>query len=63
MLRELKKSGIEVGIFNPKGFNMFKSLTNYRSHKKAVIIDNHTTFYGGSNIGDEYLGMDQKSFN
>jgi cardiolipin synthase len=40
---------------------MFKGLTNFRSHKKAIIVDNHTAIYGGSNFGDEYLGLNQKS--
>lgn len=57
MLRELKKNNIEIATFNPKGINMFKGLTNYRSHKKAIIIDNHIALYGSYNFGDEYLNM------
>jgi len=60
-LNELKANGIEVGIFNPKGFNMFKGATNFRSHRKAIIIDNEKVLYGGSNIGDEYLAIDKKT--
>jgi cardiolipin synthase len=62
MLKELKKNGIEVAIFNPKGFNMFKGLTNYRSHKKAIIVDNDKLIYGGSNFGDEYLDINSDCY-
>jgi cardiolipin synthase len=41
---------------------MFKSATNYRLHRKAIIIDNKCAFYGGSNIGDEYLSIDPKKY-
>lgn len=57
-IKELKRHGVEVGIFNPPGFNIFKGSTNYRLHRKALIIDNRYALYGGSNLGDEYLSMD-----
>jgi cardiolipin synthase len=57
-IKELKQNGVEVGIFNPPGFNVFKGATNYRLHRKALIVDNKYALYGGSNIGDEYLSMD-----
>jgi cardiolipin synthase len=53
---------VEVGVFNPPGINIFKSATNYRLHRKAIIIDNKYAFYGGSNIGDEYLSIDPKKY-
>jgi cardiolipin synthase len=62
MINELKKNGIEIAIFNPKGINMFKGLTNFRSHRKAIIVDNEIAIYGGSNFGDEYLNMSKKTF-
>jgi cardiolipin synthase len=36
---------------------VFKGSTNYRLHRKALIVDNKYALYGGSNIGDEYLSM------
>lgn len=57
LIRLMQKSNIKVAIFNPKGINMYKGLTNYRSHQKCLIIDNHTVITGGSNIGDEYIGI------
>lgn len=55
ILKQFKKNNIEVAIFNPKGINMFKNVTNYRSHRRVIIIDNKVALYGGNNIGDEYL--------
>ncbi len=60
IIKQLKKSGVHVAIFNPKGLNMFKSLTNYRSHQKAIIIDNNECLYGGSNLSDEYLSISKR---
>jgi cardiolipin synthase len=59
-MKELKKAGIEIGVFNPPGLNIFKGATNYRLHRKVLIIDNKYAIYGGSNVGDEYLSIELK---
>ena len=56
-MRKLKKLGAEIAIFNPKGINMFKGATNFRSHKKLIIVDNKIGIYGSSNIADDYLSI------
>ena len=33
---------------------------NFRNHRKIVVIDNKIGFVGGFNVGDEYLGKDDK---
>ncbi len=33
---------------------------NNRNHRKIAIIDGHTAFIGGFNVGDEYLGLSRK---
>ncbi|WP_094699927.1 cardiolipin synthase [Brevibacillus laterosporus] len=33
---------------------------NYRNHRKIVVIDNDIGFFGGCNIGKEYVGEDPK---
>lgn len=33
---------------------------NYRNHRKIAVIDGKFAYVGGFNIGDEYLGLDQK---
>ena len=29
---------------------------NFRNHRKIVVVDGHTAWIGGHNVGDEYLG-------
>ncbi|MDN7246919.1 cardiolipin synthase [Planococcus shenhongbingii] len=33
---------------------------NYRNHRKIAILDGKVGFIGGFNVGDEYLGRDEK---
>jgi cardiolipin synthase len=56
----MKKNNIEVAQFNPSGINMFKGSTNYRSHKKTLIVDNTTALYTSANISDEYIALSTK---
>ncbi|MDR2461970.1 MAG: phospholipase D-like domain-containing protein [Mycoplasmataceae bacterium] len=59
-LTVMKKNNIEVAQFNPSGINMFKGSTNYRSHKKTLIVDNTTALYTSANISDEYIALSTK---
>lgn len=61
-IQKLKNAGIEIEVFNPKTFNLYTSNTNFRSHRKGIIIDNRKCLTGGSNIGDEYLNL-RKNYN
>ncbi|MDF1764399.1 MAG: cardiolipin synthase [Oleibacter sp.] len=58
-LKPLRKAGVEVTQFNPLRFRNRANL-NFRNHRKLVIIDGHTTFVGGHNVGNEYLGLEPK---
>ncbi|MFW7381611.1 MAG: cardiolipin synthase [Oligoflexus sp.] len=54
-LRDLKKAGVHVARFLP--FHVrFNLQINYRNHRKLVVVDGHTAFVGGMNVGTEYLG-------
>lgn len=59
IVKSMVKAGINVGIFNPPGLNIYKSTTNYRSHTKALIIDNKKALFGGSNYADECIKMNK----
>ncbi len=61
LLNDLKSKGAHVAVFNPKGFTLFKSKTNFRCHRKVLIVDNERAIYGGSNMSDEYLGMSRRN--
>jgi cardiolipin synthase len=54
VLGEMKKAGISLGEFSPIRFN--KLQVNFRNHRKLLVIDGNLGFFGGMNIGDDYLG-------
>ncbi len=57
---EMRAAGIQVAPFlttKGKG-NRFQ--LNFRNHRKIVVVDGHTAFVGGHNVGDEYLGLSKK---
>jgi cardiolipin synthase len=56
-LAELRQHGIEeTGFKTTKGRgNRFQ--INFRNHRKLVVVDGHTAFVGGLNVGDDYLGL------
>ena len=54
---ELIEAKIRVASFQTNlGMNPLRM--NFRNHRKIVMIDGHTAFIGGHNIGREYLGRD-----
>lgn len=56
MIKELKRSKIEVQVFFPSYFPFINLRANYRTHRKICIIDSQIGYLGGFNIGDEYIG-------
>ena len=56
-LQPLQRSGVETAAFRGSsrgGGHPFR--VNFRNHRKIVVIDGHTAFVGGHNVGDEYVG-------
>ena len=56
LLRRLKNAGGEGMVFMPllpfsKAFS-----PNMRNHRKIIVVDGHTGFLGGLNVGEEYVG-------
>lgn len=52
--KKLRKMGIKCYVYNP--FRpMISTIQNNRDHRKILIVDGHTAFNGGINIGDEYI--------
>lgn len=56
----LRRAGGEALIFFPSLFRRINIKLNYRNHRKLVIIDNKIGYVGGFNVGDEYLGLDNR---
>ncbi|WP_413377838.1 cardiolipin synthase [Alkalihalobacillus sp. 1P02AB] len=58
--RKLKKAGVKLHLTPPLTFPYFFFKLNQRNHRKIVICDSNIAYFGGYNIGDEYLGRDPK---
>lgn len=59
-LRELREAGVECRSFGANRTWVSRLQYNFRNHRKIVIADGKVGFIGGINVGDEYLGRDQK---
>jgi len=53
-ITELKREGIRCAAFH-RFIPVLSAMQNHRDHRKICVIDGHTAFTGGINIGDEYI--------
>ena len=53
-IAKLRTSGAEVAEFLPVKFGL-GSKTNYRNHRKILVVDGSIGFVGGINLDDRYL--------
>ncbi|KZZ82623.1 cardiolipin synthase [Bacillus sp. SJS] len=60
MIRELEKSGAQYANSRPLSYQHFFYRLNHRNHRKIAVIDGRLSYIGGFNIGEEYLGNDQR---
>ena len=54
---ELRAAGGQVILFFPLFLPYLNPRSNYRNHRKIVVIDGKIGYTGGFNVGDEYLGL------
>jgi cardiolipin synthase len=59
-LKQLKDAGVQCHSFGINRFWWSRFQLNFRNHRKVVVSDGKIAFIGGLNVGDEYLGRDQK---
>ncbi len=59
-LKKLRRAGVECFSFGTNRTWISRLQLNFRNHRKMVVIDGVVGFIGGINVGDEYLGRDQK---
>jgi len=59
-LRELTAAGIECRSFGINRFWWSRLQLNFRNHRKIVVSDGKVALLGGLNVGDEYLGRNQR---
>jgi cardiolipin synthase len=58
---ELINSGVEAYPFYKILFIALSNRTNYRNHRKIIVIDGCTGFVGGINVSDRYInGIDKE---
>ena len=60
VLKQLRAVGGKTGEFFPSWLKFININMNFRNHRKIVVIDNKVGFVGGFNVGDEYLGKNEK---
>jgi len=54
-IRELRDAGVEAFSFHSRKGPRNRFQINMRNHRKVVVVDGHTAWVGGHNVGDEYL--------
>jgi cardiolipin synthase len=59
-LRELREAGVECHSFGINRYWWSRLQLNFRNHRKIVISDGELAFIGGLNVGDEYMGRNQR---
>lgn len=59
-IRRLEAAGVQIDAFFPPLIPKINFKLNFRNHRKLAIIDGKIGYIGGFNIGDEYLGKDQR---
>ncbi len=59
-LRDLREAGVRCDSFGANRYWWSRLQVNFRNHRKIVVCDGETAFIGGLNVGDEYLGRDQR---
>jgi cardiolipin synthase len=57
-IKRMRAGGITVQSFHTVGGRANRFQINFRNHRKIVVVDGHTAWVGGLNVGDEYLGHD-----
>ncbi len=60
LIKRIRNAGAEVEAFFPPLIPKVNLKINYRNHRKLAIIDGKIGYIGGFNIGDEYLGFNQR---
>lgn len=59
-LKEMEDAGISCRAFGSNRFWWSRLQINFRNHRKILVVDGKDAFIGGINVGDEYLGRDQR---
>jgi cardiolipin synthase len=53
-LKQLRKAGVSIAIFNPPGFRLWLGLVP-RDHRKLLVVDGNVGITGGVGVGREWM--------
>lgn len=56
-IERVRAKGIKIAFFNKPRFNLISKISNFRNHRKIIVIDGLIAYTGGFNIGDEYVNL------
>jgi cardiolipin synthase len=56
-VRELREGGVAAHPFQTTRGPGNRFQLNFRNHRKVVVVDGHSGWIGGHNVGNEYLGL------
>ena len=59
-VEEMRRAGIDVRRFHSTRGSGNRFQLNFRNHRKIVVADGAVGWLGGLNVGDEYLGLNQR---
>ncbi|MEW8967187.1 cardiolipin synthase [Exiguobacterium alkaliphilum] len=59
-IEPLRESRVHVEAFDPVVHPLLVFNANFRNHQKLIVIDGKIAYTGGLNVGDEYLGKEEK---
>lgn len=59
-VQELIDGGVEAYPFYRIWFIALSNRTNYRNHRKIIVVDGCTGFVGGINVSDRYINNDKQ---
>ncbi|WP_292011215.1 cardiolipin synthase, partial [Chryseobacterium sp.] len=62
LLKRLREAGIETSPVNKITFRLLANRTNYRDHRKIIIVDGAEVFTGGINVSDKYINPNSKQY-
>lgn len=57
---KLREAGVEIRPFHSRKGSGNRFQLNFRNHRKSVIVDGKVVWIGGHNVGDEYMGKNEK---
>lgn len=60
VLRRLRKAGGEGAVFLPLLAFGKRFAPNLRNHRKILVVDGRVAYFGGLNVGEEYLGRKKR---